>query len=107
MRKTVHIVWIVAGILTLTALSAFAQQKGKAVYMAKCASCHGANGTAPAGIAKAMHVKAANDPSVKSSSEAQMIEITRKGAGKMPGYAGKLTDAEIKDSVAYFRFLGK
>lgn len=107
MRKTVYLAGIVAGVLTLAALSAFAQQKGKAVYMAKCASCHGANGTAPAGIAKAMHVKAANDPAIKAHSEAQMLEVTRKGAGKMPGYAGKLTDAEIKDSVAYFRFLGK
>jgi mono/diheme cytochrome c family protein len=36
-----------------------------------------------------------------------MINFTKKGIGKMPGYAGKLSDAEIKADVAYFRTLIK
>jgi len=54
-----------------------------------------------------MGVKPANDPSVTSISEADMIADTTNGKGKMPAFKGKLTDAEIKDSVQYFRSLGK
>ena len=62
-----------------------------------------------AGIAKAMGVKPASDPAVKAHSLAQMIAITTDGkAGtKMPAYKGKLSDAEIKASVEYFRSLAK
>jgi mono/diheme cytochrome c family protein len=36
-----------------------------------------------------------------------MIAITTNGEGKMPAFKGKLTDAQIKDSVSYFRSLAK
>ena len=107
MRKIVQVAFVCAVTVGLAAVTAFAQSGGEAVYKAKCASCHGANGTAPAAMAKSMGIKAASDPTVKSKSEAQMVELTRKGIGIMPGYAGKLTDAQIKDSVEYFRSLGK
>jgi hypothetical protein len=32
-----------------------------------------------------------------------MIELTRKGVGKMQAYKDDQTDQQIKDSVAYFR----
>jgi cytochrome c6 len=100
--------------IALTALMAattctcsFAQSAGADTYKTKCQSCHGAEGTPNPGIAKAMGVKPANDPSVKSISEEQMIADTTNGKGKMPAFKGKLTDAQIKDSVEYFRSLGK
>ena len=107
MRKIVQVAFVWAATVGLAAATAFAQSSGEVVYKAKCASCHGANGTAPAAMAKSMGVKAASDPAVKSKSVAQMVELTRKGVGKMPGYAGKLTDAQIRDSVEYFKSLGK
>ncbi len=85
----------------------FAQTSGEAIYKAKCQSCHGAEGTPNPGIAKMMGVKPVTDPSVKSLSEQQMIADTSNGKGKMPAFKGKLTDAQIKDSVAYFRSLAK
>lgn len=86
-----------------TIVPAVAQGSGPAVYKAKCLMCHGANGLADSGAGKAMKVKPATDPDVKKMSEAQMIEAVHNGMGKMQPYKGKLTDAEIKDSVAYFR----
>ena len=82
-------------------------QSGEATYKAKCQSCHGAEGTPNPGIAKAMGVKPASDPSVKSHTDAQMIAITTDGKGKMPAYKGKLTDPEIKAAVDYFRTFAK
>ena len=95
------------GLLAAAIAPAIAQSAGTDVYKTKCQSCHGAQGTPNPGIAKAMGVKPANDPSVKSSSEAQMITDTTNGKGKMPAFKGKLTEAQIKDSVEYFRSLGK
>jgi mono/diheme cytochrome c family protein len=54
-----------------------------------------------------MKVKPANDPEVKAMSEADMIKATTDGKGKMPAYKGKLTDAQIKDAVDFYRTLGK
>jgi len=96
-----------AALSAAVTMTAFAQSPGVDTYKAKCQSCHGAQGTPNPGIAKAMGVKPANDPSVASVSEAQMIADTTNGKGKMPAFKGKLSDAEIKDSVEYFRSLGK
>lgn len=78
-------------------------QAGADTYKAKCQSCHGATGMADSGAGKAMKVKPANDADVKAMTEDQMIAVVTDGKGKMPAYKGKLTDAQIKDSVAYYR----
>jgi cytochrome c5 len=55
-----------------------------------------------------MGVKPATDPSVKSKTEAQMIASTTNGvAPHMPAFKGKLSDAEIKASVDFFRTFAK
>ena len=36
-----------------------------------------------------------------------MVEAVHNGMGKMQAYKDKLTDAQIKDVVAYFRTLSK
>jgi cytochrome c6 len=98
---------LVAMIVATQGSLAFAQSPGEDTYKAKCQSCHGAEGTPNPGIAKMMGVKPASDPSVKSIGEAQMITDTANGKGKMPAFKGKITDAQIKASVDYFRSLAK
>ena len=107
MSKTIRSLVALAAVVFLAGAVGFAQSSGEATYKAKCQSCHGAEGVPNPGIAKAMGVKPASDPSVKSETEAQMIKITTDGKGKMPAYKGKLTDAQIKDSVDYFRTFAK
>jgi cytochrome c6 len=46
-------------------------------------------------------------PAIKKESTADLIAVTKSGKGKMPAYAGKLTDAEIKDVIAHVRTLQK
>lgn len=98
---------VLAMAILLAGATGFAQSSGQAVYKAKCQSCHGAQGVPNPGIAKMMGVKPASDPAVKKESAAEMIAITTNGKGKMPGFKGKLTEAQIKDSVDYFRTLMK
>src|SRR5579863_782979 len=82
-------------------------QSGEATYKAKCQMCHGEKGLADSGAGKAMKVKPATDPDVKKLSEAQMIDAVHDGMGKMQPYKDKLTDAQIKDAVQYFRTFAK
>ena len=107
MSRTIRSLVALAAMVLLAGAVGFAQSSGEATYKAKCQSCHGAEGTPNPGIAKAMGVKPASDPSVKSLSEAQMITDTTNGKGKMPAFKGKLSDAEIKASVDYFRTFAK
>ena len=46
-----------------------------------------------------------HSPDVAKMSDAELIEATKKGKGKMPGYEGKLTDDQIKGLVKYIRSL--
>jgi cytochrome c6 len=107
MSKTIRTEAALAVAILLSGAVGFAQSSGEAIYKSKCQSCHGAEGTPNPGIAKAMGVKPASDPSVKSMSEAQMIAATANGKGKMQPFKGKISDAEIKDSVDYFRTFAK
>jgi cytochrome c6 len=107
MSKIIRMQSALAAVILLSGAVGFAQTSGEATYKAKCQSCHGAQGVPNPGIAKMMGVKPATDPSVKSLSEAEMITDTTNGKAKMPAFKGKLTDAEIKASVDYFRAFAK
>ena len=44
---------------------------------------------------------------MKSKTEAQMIADTANGMGKMQPFKGKITEAQIKEAVDYFRTFAK
>jgi mono/diheme cytochrome c family protein len=102
---------VVIAVLTLLsaslALPAVAQQAGEATYKAKCAMCHGADGTGNTPVGKAMKVRSFKAPEDIKASDADLIKQTKAGVGKMQGYAGKLSDAQITDVVGYIRTLQK
>jgi mono/diheme cytochrome c family protein len=53
-------------------------------------------------MAKIMGIKPASE---YKSSEKEQFDAVKNGKGKMKTFAGKLTDAQIKDAVTYFRTL--
>ncbi len=83
---------------------------GEATYAAKCASCHGKDGKGNAAMAKMFKVDNAaldlTDQATLAQKDDELIAVTAKGRGKMPAYAGKMTEAEIAEVVAYMRQLG-
>jgi mono/diheme cytochrome c family protein len=85
----------------------FAQSSAEALYKAKCQMCHGEKGLADSGAGKSMKVKPVTDADVKKMTEAQMVDAVHNGMGKMQPYKDKLSDAQIKDVVTYFRTLSK
>jgi cytochrome c6 len=94
---------LVAMAMMATANIAMAADAGADTYKAKCQMCHGASGMADSPAGKAMKVKPITDPEVKKFTEAEMISATKNGQGKMQPFKDKLTDAQIKDAVSYFR----
>lgn len=102
MKKTMSILALIALAFSI-AMPAMAAD-GAATYKAKCAMCHGADGSK---VNPAMGIKALSSPEVQKQTDAQLTEVTAKGKGKMPAYAGKLSEDEIKAVVAFIRTLKK
>jgi len=77
-----------------------------ATFKAKCAMCHGADGKGSA-VGQKMGVHDFTSADVQKMSDAELADIISKGKNKMPSYAGKLQESDIKGLVAYIRQLGK
>ena len=80
-----------------------AAQAAADTYKAKCAMCHGADGSGKA----AMGTKDLGSADIQKMSDADLTAAITNGKGKMPSYKGKLTDAQVKDLVGYIRTLKK
>lgn len=78
---------------------------GEDTYKAKCAMCHGADGAGA--MAKKMGSHDLNSADVQKMSDADLTTVISNGKGKMTGFKGKLTDAQISDVVKYVRTLKK
>jgi mono/diheme cytochrome c family protein len=100
-RNNVAVFFLAAAI----AIPAFAQSVGADTYK-KCVGCHGANGLGTP-IGTKLGAVSFKDPSVIKSPDAALIAIIKSGKNKMPAYAGKLTDGQIKSVLAYIRTLEK
>jgi len=105
MTKTIRSQVILAVALSMASAACLAQSGGEATYKAKCQSCHGAAGTPNPGIAKMMGVKPVSDPAIKALTVDQMVASVKNGKGKMSAFSTKLSDAEIKGAVEYYRGL--
>ncbi len=98
------VVWCIAllGLAFALTVPAFAQNSSADVYKAKCAGCHGADGSK-----SMMGAKPLSGAEVKAMSDADLNGAITNGKGKMPAYKGKLTDAQITGLVGYIRSLQK
>jgi cytochrome c6 len=83
------------------------QGAGESVYKTKCASCHGADGAGATPAGKVTKARDFCSEEVKKETDEEWAAVIVKGKNKMPSYDKKLTDAEVKDVVAYIRGLCK
>jgi mono/diheme cytochrome c family protein len=97
------ILCLAATIITPT----YAQSGGPDTYKAKCLMCHGADGMGQTPAGKSLKAASFKDPAIVKLSDADMTSAVTKGKNKMPAYAGKLTDTQIKGAIAYIRTLQK
>ncbi len=88
--------------LFLLVLSSFRAQQsadGKKIYDAKCARCHGVDGT--------RHFLGAKNLQKSSLSDSAMVKIIFKGRKIMPSFRSTLSGEEIDAVVNYVKMLGK
>lgn len=81
-------------------------QAAEGTYKAKCAACHGADGTGSA-MGKKMGVRDFHSPDVQKQSDADLTAAISNGKNKMPAYGKSLKAEDIQGLVAYIRTLGK
>ncbi|HEY6989036.1 MAG TPA: cytochrome c [Bryobacteraceae bacterium] len=97
-------------IFFLSAMPTFAAdaKAGHALYDKACRSCHGADGTPNAAIAKMMKVemKDLKSAEVQGMSDADMKKVITEGKGKMKPVK-TISAAEADDVVAYVHSLKK
>jgi len=93
----------VLSLVVALALPPMAAADAAADYKAKCAMCHGADGSGKA----SMGTKDLGSADIQKMSDADLTGAITNGKGKMPSYKGKLTDAQISDLVKYIRTLKK
>jgi mono/diheme cytochrome c family protein len=81
-------------------------QDGAALFKAKCAACHAADGSGSGAMGKQLGVTDLRADAVQKQTDAQLTDSITNGKGtKMPAYKGKLTDDQIKGLVAFIRSL--
>ena len=76
-----------------------------ATYKAKCASCHGADGSGSTAAGKALKARDLRTAEVQGQSDAQLFAIIAKGKEKMPGDEKTLGAETCKALSAHVRKL--
>ena len=76
---------------------------GAALYKTKCFACHGEKGNGDTVMGKKLGVRNLGSADVQKQTDAVLTGIIANGKQKMPAYAGKLADPDIKALVATIR----
>jgi mono/diheme cytochrome c family protein len=89
------------------ALSSVLAEQSASVFKAKCAPCHGVAGDANTPAGKMLKVPSFTSEAILKDTDANMLAITKNGKGKMPAWHDKLSDAQLKDLIAFIRTMQK
>lgn len=92
-----------AAVLLLLYAFPAAAADGPALFKSKCAMCHGPDGAGSTAMGKKLGVRALGSADVQKQSDSDLMTIIKKGKGKMPPYAGKLSDDEVKALIKHIR----
>lgn len=98
---------VLTAFLVLLAMPALAGDDSAAVYKAKCAMCHGADGAGQTPMGKNMKIRDLRSPEVQKLTDKELTALIADGKGKMPAYKSKLSAAEIAGQVALIRTMAK
>jgi len=90
-------------VLIFCAPALMAQGTAEATFKAKCAGCHGPDGSASTAAGKSLKIRDFHSPDVQKQTDADLSDLISAGKGAMPAYKGKLTEDQIKQLVGYIR----
>lgn len=106
LKSTQNRIAVTMGAVLLFAGVAFAGDDAKAIYMDKCAVCHGNDGQGKTAKGKKLKVKSVNE-TIGTEDVAAMIKMVNEGKGDMNSFKKQLTADQIKSVVDYYRGLAK
>lgn len=89
---------LIAALVLLTAVPAFAQETGESQFVATCSACHQVTGQGIKGAFPALAVS----PFVMGDAQA-VIATVLNGRGGMPAWKGDLNDAQAAAVISYVR----
>ena len=107
MRKNRVLAIMVTVLVALILPMAVYADDAAALYKAKCASCHAADGSGDTAMGKSMKLRDLRSADVQKQTDKELFTITADGKAKMPAYKAKLSEAEINSLVTYMRELAK
>ena len=107
MNSKLFVITLGATLILVGAPAAFAATDGAATYKAKCASCHGPDGSGQTPVGKSMKVRDLGSTGVQKQTDQELYNLTADGKAKMPAYKAKLTKVEIDALVAHSRTMAK
>lgn len=97
---------LIAAVLTAT-FSAPAFAAAADTYKAKCAACHGADGSGATAMGKKFKLRDLGSADVQKHSDEELQTIIAKGKPPMPTFEKTLDAAQIQELAAYIRTLKK
>ena len=96
----------ILAILLLISTGSMAETAAE-TYKTTCAMCHGAEGKGDTALGKNLHAKDLTSDEVQKKSNEELSTIIVKGKENMPGFEGRLTQAQINGLVKFIRSLKK
>ena len=96
-----------AAVITALAMPLSAASDGAAIYKAKCATCHAADGSGQTPMGKTMKLRDLRSAQVQKQTDKELHAWTADGKGKMPAYKAKLSEEDINALVVHMRDLAK
>ncbi|HEV2721476.1 MAG TPA: cytochrome c [Thermoanaerobaculia bacterium] len=96
--KTI-LVTILALVLAAPAIAA----DGAAIYKAKCATCHGPDGSGETAVGKSMKLRDLRSAEVQKQTDVELTKIIAGGKGKMPPFGKQLSTGDVEALIAYIR----
>ena len=107
MPKHLALYGIATLVLLMSGRLAVAQSPVAALYKEKCQMCHAADGRGDTPAGKALKVRSFTLPEVLKESDADLLAVMKNGKNKMPAFAGKLTESQFTELIAYIHTLQK
>jgi len=101
----IRLLGIVAMLSLALALPVFAASDGAALYKAKCASCHGADGFGQTAVGKSMKLRDLRSAEAQKQTDLELTKIISGGKGKMPPFGKSLSNDDIAAVIAHIRTL--
>ena len=108
-RPMAQVSWsvvVLAAVLSLFS-AALRAQDAPSLFKAKCAGCHGGDGSGNTSAGKSLKLRDLGSADVQKQTDAELTAIITNGKSPMPAYKGKVTDAQIQELVTYVRGLAK